>query len=52
MPKRGLNETLFKRSFRTCSSYENFHREIETYIMEIDQYFNLIIIPKTSLIMY
>ena len=30
MYKRGLTETLFHRSFRLCSSYENFHREIET----------------------
>ena len=28
--KRGLIETLLHRSFRLCSSYENFHREIET----------------------
>ena len=30
MYKRGLIETLLHRSFRLCSSYENFHREIET----------------------
>ena len=42
MPKRGLNETLFKRSFRTRSSYENFHREIETYIMEIETKINIL----------
>ena len=30
MHKRGLIETLLHRSFRLCSSYENFHREIET----------------------
>ena len=30
MHKRGLLETLLHRSFRLCSSYENFHREIET----------------------
>ena len=28
--KRGLIETLLHRSFRLCSNYENFHREIET----------------------
>ena len=28
--KRGLIETLLQRSFRLCSSYENFHRETET----------------------
>ena len=28
--KCGLIETLLHRSFRLCSSYENFHREIET----------------------
>ena len=27
---RGLTETLLHESFRLCSSYENFHREIET----------------------
>ena len=27
---RGLIETLLHRSFRLCSNYENFHREIET----------------------
>ena len=42
MPKRGLNETLFKRSFRTRSSYENFPREIETYIMEIETKINIL----------
>ena len=26
--KRGLIETLLHRSFRLCSNYENFHREI------------------------
>ena len=30
MHKRGLIETLLDRSFRLCSSYENFHRETET----------------------
>ena len=30
MHKRGLIETLLHRSFRLCSSYENFHRKIET----------------------
>ena len=30
MHKRGLIETLLNRSFRLCSSYENFHREIKT----------------------
>ena len=30
MHKRGLIETLLHRSFRLCSSYENFHREIQT----------------------
>ena len=30
MHKRGLIETLFHRSFRLCSSYENFNQEIET----------------------
>ena len=30
MHKRGLIETLLHRSFRLCSSYESFHREIET----------------------
>ena len=30
MHQRGLIETLLHRSFRLCSSYENFHREIET----------------------
>ena len=30
MHKRGLIETLLHRSFRLCSSYEYFHREIET----------------------
>ena len=28
--KRWLIETLHHRSFRLCSNYENFHREIET----------------------
>ena len=42
MHKRGLIETLLHRSFRLCSSYENFHRKIET------QYSSTIIIPKTS----
>ena len=28
--KRGLIETLLHRSFRVCSNYENFQREIET----------------------
>ena len=28
--KCGLTETLLHRSFRLCSNYENFHREIET----------------------
>ena len=27
---RGLIETLLHRSFRLCSSYKNFHREIKT----------------------
>ena len=30
MHKRVLIETLLHRSFRLCSSYKNFHREIET----------------------
>ena len=30
MHKHGLIETLRDTSFRLCSSYENFHREIET----------------------
>ena len=30
MHQLGLTETLLHRSFRLCSSYENFHREIET----------------------
>ena len=30
MHKRGLIETLLHRCFRLCSSYENFHWEIET----------------------
>ena len=30
MYKRGLIETLLYRSFRLCSNYKNFHREIET----------------------
>ena len=30
MHKRGLIETLLHRNFRLCSSYENFHRVIET----------------------
>ena len=30
MHKGGLIETLLHRSFRLCSSYENFHQEIET----------------------
>ena len=30
MHKRGLIETLLHRSFRLCSSYKNFHQEIET----------------------
>ena len=30
MHERGLIETLLHRSFRLCSSYESFHREIET----------------------
>ena len=30
MHKPGLIETLLHRSFRLCSSYENFHQEIET----------------------
>ena len=28
--KRGLIEILLHRSFRLCSNYEKFHREIET----------------------
>ena len=28
--KRAIIETLLHRSFRLCSNYENFHREIET----------------------
>ena len=28
--KRGLIETLLHKSFRLCSNYEKFHREIET----------------------
>ena len=28
--KRGLIESLLNRSFRLCSSYENFHQEVET----------------------
>ena len=28
--ERGLIETLLHRSFRLCSNYENFHRQIET----------------------
>ena len=35
MHKRGLIETLFYRSFRLCSNYENFHREIETFKVNI-----------------
>ena len=30
MHKRGLIETLLHKNFRLCSSYKNFHREIET----------------------
>ena len=30
MHKLGLIETLLHRIFRLCSSYENFHRKIET----------------------
>ena len=30
MYKRGLIETLIHGSFRLCTSYENFHPEIET----------------------
>ena len=30
MHKCGLIETLLHRSFRLCSSCENFHREIQT----------------------
>ena len=30
MNKSGLIETSLHRSFRLCSTYENFHREIET----------------------
>ena len=30
MNKLGLTETLLHRSFRLCSSYDKFHREIET----------------------
>ena len=30
MNKRVLLQTLLHRSFRSCSSYENFHRKIET----------------------
>ena len=30
MLKRGLIEILLHRSVTLCSSYENFHREIET----------------------
>ena len=30
MHKRGLIETFLHRSFRLCSSYENFHQQIET----------------------
>ena len=30
MQKRELIETLLHRSFKLCSNYENFHREIET----------------------
>ena len=30
MHKRGLIETLLHRTFRLCSSYENFQWEIET----------------------
>ena len=30
MHKRGLIETLLHRSVRSCFSYENFHRGIET----------------------
>ena len=38
--KRGLIETLLHRSFRLCSNYENFHREIETLksILKHDSY--------------
>ena len=43
MHKHGLIETLHHRSFRLCSSYENFHREIEI-LKSIFKY----IIPKTS----
>ena len=43
MHKRGLLETLLHRSFRLCSSYENFHRETET----LKSYSSTIIIPKT-----
>ena len=44
MHKCGLIETLLHRSFRLCSSCENFHREIET----LKSYSSTIIIPKTS----
>ena len=30
MHKREFIEILLQRSFRLCSNYENFHREIET----------------------
>ena len=30
MHKRGLIETLLHRTFKLCTSYENFHQEIET----------------------
>ena len=29
MHKRGLIETLLHRNFRLCSSYKNFHQELE-----------------------
>ena len=44
MHKRRLIETLLHRIFRLCSSYKNFHREIET----LGQYSSTIIIHKTS----
>ena len=43
MYKRVFIKNLLHRSFRLCSNYENFHREIETL-----NYSNTIFILKTS----
>ena len=45
MYKRGFTGTVLHRSFRLCSSYDNFHREIETLKSVFK---STIVIPKTS----